>query len=92
MADSLNLSLSQFIFLDDDPAQCLRMNEELPEVMTLLLPANEKAIPLFAQHAWAFDRYDVTDEDRGRTTSYKAEKARQKRKQSRRQWSNFYKI
>ena len=42
MADSLNLSLSQFIFLDDDPAQCLRMNEELPEVMTLLLPANEK--------------------------------------------------
>ncbi|WP_368929689.1 HAD-IIIC family phosphatase [Bacillus pumilus] len=80
MADSLNLSLSQFIFLDDDPAQCLRMNEELPEVMTLLLPANEKAIPLFVQHAWAFDRYDVTEEDRGRTTSYKAEKARQKEK------------
>ncbi|MFB8733557.1 hypothetical protein ACEQPO_05175 [Bacillus sp. SL00103] len=50
-----------------------------PEAMTLLLPANEKAIPLFVQHAWAFDRYDVTDEDRGRTTSYKAEKARQKR-------------
>ncbi|OLP64674.1 Phthiocerol/phenolphthiocerol synthesis polyketide synthase type I PpsE [Bacillus pumilus] len=78
MAESLNLSLSQFIFLDDDPAQCLRMNEECPEVMTLLLPANEKAIPLFVHHAWAFDRYDITDEDRGRTTSYKAEKERQK--------------
>ncbi|KAB2495264.1 type I polyketide synthase [Priestia endophytica] len=78
MAEALNLSLSQFIFLDDDPAQCLRMNEEVPEVMTLLLPAEEKAIPLFVHHAWAFDRYDVTDEDRTRTTSYKAEKERKK--------------
>ncbi|MGV2541843.1 hypothetical protein FO502_21255, partial [Bacillus pumilus] len=77
-ADSLNLSLSQLIFLDDDPAQCLRMIEKLPEVMTLLLPAHEQAIPLFAQHASALHLYDVTDVDRGRTTSYKAEKARQK--------------
>lgn len=76
LAKELNLSTDRFIFLDDDPAQCLTMNQRLPDVLTLLLPTSTEAIPLFLEHVWAFDHFHVTDEDKKRTERYLAEKER----------------
>ncbi len=76
MADELNISVDRFIFLDDDPAQCLEMNERLPEVLTLLLPSDPDSIPMFLEHVWAFDRFRVTEADQKRTERYLAAQER----------------
>ncbi|MCY8236590.1 HAD-IIIC family phosphatase [Bacillus inaquosorum] len=76
MADELNISVDRFIFLDDDPAQCLEMNERLPEVLTLLLPSDTDSIPMFLDHVWAFDRFRVTEADQKRTERYLAAQER----------------
>ncbi|WP_223837423.1 type I polyketide synthase [Bacillus swezeyi] len=78
MANELNISTDRFMFLDDDPAQCLEMIEHLPEVLALLLPADAESIPLFFEHIWAFDRFHVTEEDTKRTERYIAGKERKK--------------
>ncbi|ASS70206.1 type I polyketide synthase [Bacillus atrophaeus] len=76
MADELNISADRFMFLDDDPAQCLEMNERLPEVLTLLLPSDTESIPMFLEHIWAFDRFRVTEADHKRTERYLAAQER----------------
>lgn len=80
MANRLDISLSHFIFLDDDAAQCMSIAEELPEILTLIIPSSVKAIPQFLKHLWAFDRFEITDEDMKRTESYKANISRDKEK------------
>jgi predicted enzyme involved in methoxymalonyl-ACP biosynthesis len=42
----------------------------MPEVLTLLLPAEPDDIPVFLKHVWAFDHDASTDEDRHRTQLY----------------------
>ncbi|MBY8914125.1 HAD-IIIC family phosphatase [Bacillus sp. YC2] len=78
MAAELNISPDRFIFLDDDPAQCLEMNDRMPDVLTLLLPAETESVPLFLEHVWAFDRFRVTEADRKRTERYLADHDRKR--------------
>ncbi len=82
LADELNIGLDSFIFIDDSYIECSEMMANLPEVLTITLPEDETNIPCFLRHVWAFDRLTITDEDRRRTQMYKAEKERQKMKNS----------
>jgi FkbH-like protein len=75
LAAELNLGLDAFTFLDDNPVECAQMRAELPEVVTLQLPA-EQAIPAFLTRLWMFDRLTATAEDAGRTRMYKENSAR----------------
>lgn len=77
LADSLQLSLNSFIFLDDNPVDCAEVQANCPEVLTLQLPDKSENITSFLHHLWAFDRLSVTDEDRTRTALYQQEKKRQ---------------
>ena len=77
LAEELNLGLDSFVFLDDNPVECAEVRAALPQVLTLQVPDDE-GLAGFLRHAWAFDRLQVTDEDRGRTRMYRenAERSR----------------
>jgi FkbH-like protein len=69
LATELNLGLDSFIFIDDNPVECAEVQANCPEVLTLGLPISGD-IRRFLDHVWAFDRLDVTDEDKQRTALY----------------------
>lgn len=75
LAQSLNLGLDSFVFVDDNPVECELMKAELPQVLTLLLPPEDQ-IEGFLDHLWAFDKVAITEEDKRRTSLYKEDAAR----------------
>lgn len=75
MAEELNLGIDSFIFLDDNPMECMNMMSNLPEVLTLNVPS-ENAIKMFLKHLWATDNLVVTAEDRERSKRYIEEQKR----------------
>ncbi|MCA9212303.1 MAG: HAD-IIIC family phosphatase [Planctomycetales bacterium] len=70
LAEQLQLGLDSFVFLDDNPVECAEVRSNAPSVITLQLPKQENAIPLFLNHVWPFDRLRVTNEDRSRADHY----------------------
>ena len=71
IATELNLALDSFIFVDDNPVDCADVRINCPGVLTLQLPRNSEAFPLFLNHVWAFDHTGSTEEDQGRTRMYR---------------------
>lgn len=76
LAKELNLGLDSFVFIDDNPVECGQVRAELPEVITLQLPAPQR-IYSFLENLWVFDRASLTDEDIRRTAMYRENAARQ---------------
>jgi FkbH-like protein len=76
LADDLGLALNSFIFVDDNPLECMEVRSRCPEVMIIQLPSDPEAIPAFLQHMWVFDRFSATEEDRSRAVMYAAERQR----------------
>jgi FkbH-like protein len=75
LAAELNLGLDSFVFMDDNPLECAQMRAELPEMVTLQVPA-EDAIAQWLDHVWNFDKLATTDEDAKRTQMYRENAAR----------------
>ena len=50
LAEELALSLDSFIFIDDNPKECAELSGELPEVLSLALPADIERTPGFLDH------------------------------------------
>ena len=76
LANELIVGLDSFIFVDDNPIECAEVRAELPEVLTVQLPAEVGAIPTFLRHVWAFDHLKITGEDQTRATFYVQNAAR----------------
>ena len=76
LAQALNLGLDAFVFIDDNPVECEQMRAEIPQVLTLQLPSEDK-VASFLSNLWVFDKPSVTEEDRRRTQMYKENAARQ---------------
>lgn len=70
LAAELDLGLDSFVFIDDNPKECAEVQEQCPEVLTLLLPEPDEEIPPFLEHVWAFDHWRTTADDRNRTAVY----------------------
>ena len=70
LAGELQLGLDSFIFIDDNARECAEVQASRPEVLTLPLPADAQRIPDFLRHVWAFDRLQVTAEDKQRSEMY----------------------
>lgn len=64
LAAELNLGLDSFIFIDDNPLECAEVQAACPEVLTLCLPPEAADIPSFLPTVWAFDRFQISSEDR----------------------------
>jgi FkbH-like protein len=76
IAAELSLGLDSFIFVDDSAKEIAEMRAAHPDVVCLELPHNPSRIPHFLEHVWAFDRVQVTEEDRLRHELYRTEAAR----------------
>ena len=76
LVEELRLGRDAVVFIDDSPVERDRVRRALPEVMVPDWPAD----PLLYEQALAdlscFDTFAVSDEDRGRTRMYQAERAR----------------
>ena len=70
LAEELQLGLDSFVFVDDNPQECAEVQAGRPEVLTLPLPADPRQFLDFLQHVWAFDRIQITAEDKRRTELY----------------------
>lgn len=76
LAQTLNLGLDSFVFLDDNPVECALVRSQLPEVVTIQVPPPAE-LGAFVSNLWVFDKVNVTDEDIRRTQMYKENAARQ---------------
>ncbi|MBN2532033.1 MAG: SDR family NAD(P)-dependent oxidoreductase [Spirochaetales bacterium] len=81
LADSLNLGAGAFFLFDDNPVECAEVNENNPGVFTLHWP-EVKNRKYFLEHIWMLDNYAVTDEDKNRHESYRANIKREEFKTS----------
>lgn len=70
LAQELSVGLDTFIFVDDNPKEVAEAAENVPEVLSLALPAEESRIETFLQNIWAFDHWSETREDRNRNAYY----------------------
>lgn len=70
LAGELGLGLDSFIFIDDNPVECMDVRIQCPSVLTLQTPQDSSSIPSFLNHVWAFDHLSSTEEDRNRTGMY----------------------
>ncbi len=77
MASELNLGADSFVFIDDNPVECAQVRAALPQVLTVELPRPDR-MNSFLRHFWAFDRLNVTSEDRQRTQMYRQNADRQR--------------
>lgn len=78
IATELNLSLNNFIFIDDNVMECHNMIVGNPEVLTLQLPENDLHIAGFLNSIISLDKFDITSEDKLRNEMYLSEKERNK--------------
>lgn len=78
IAGELNLGPDAFVFLDDNPAERSALSARLPMVAVPEWPANEEDLPKFLRHVERlyFPELRVTEEDREKTSRYKAESRR----------------
>ncbi|MFI1720552.1 SDR family NAD(P)-dependent oxidoreductase [Streptomyces sp. NPDC020489] len=70
LARELDLGLDSFVMIDDNPVEIAALRAACPQVLALTCPADPAALPAFLDRVWAFDRLQVTAEDRGRATFY----------------------
>jgi HAD superfamily phosphatase (TIGR01681 family) len=66
LSEELGLALESFVFVASNPLACAEVRANCPEVTVLELPSDTLRIPSSLQHFWAFDRWNITQEDRKR--------------------------
>jgi FkbH-like protein len=78
LADELNVGIDSFVFLDDNPREREWVRQALPEVVVPELPADPAERPAFLAAGPWFQTLAVTEEDRRRTESYRAQGERRR--------------
>lgn len=77
LASELSLGLDSFVFVDDHPVECEAMRQQLPQVATVELPADQpwRYVELLAAESF-FDTLAVTEADTQRTEEYRSQAKR----------------
>jgi FkbH-like protein len=82
LSEELGLALDSFVFLDDNAAECERVRQALPEVLTIQLTGDPAGYPDTIRGLGVFDGLSFGDEDRSRTAMYRSETRRRDLQQS----------
>jgi FkbH-like protein len=83
IAKELNLDLSSFIFIDDNPAEIKLIRDNIPEVQTVIIPKNYYEIAnVLENNTDLFNILNVTREDINKTDMYLANIKRETLKRS----------
>jgi len=77
LAEKLQLGLSSFVFVDDQPAERARVRAALPEVAVPEMPDDIAEYIPFLQSRHFFDLLTFTAEDRARPAAYRANQERE---------------
>jgi FkbH-like protein len=89
IAAELGFGTDSCIFIDDNPLECEALRRQLPEVLTLQVPADPNEIPQWLRRVWAFDRPFATAEDRRRSVMYRQNREREELRESSRSLEEF---
>lgn len=82
IAEELGLGIESFVFLDDSLAQCERMRQALPEVLTIHQAGDLSGRVTLLDGLGVFDSLGFTDEDRARGGFYRTEAQRTRLKRT----------
>ena len=77
IASDLNIGLDALVFLDDNPVERALIRQELPAVWVPELPEDPAEYVSCLANTGAFEALELTDEDRERTTLYRANAQRE---------------
>jgi len=82
IAKTLNIGTDSLVFLDDDPFNRALVRRELPEVLTVELPADSCLYPDCLRRLTDFNSFVITEEDRLRGRMMAEDRRRDEFKQS----------
>ncbi|MEL6537126.1 MAG: HAD-IIIC family phosphatase, partial [Bacteroidota bacterium] len=84
LAQELSLGISSFVFIDDNPVECLEVLAHVLDVLTLPFPKTESALAVEQMlfQIWGLDKWKVTQEDQQRTQLYQEERSRKQVQQA----------
>ncbi len=77
IAAELNIGTDALVFLDDNPAECTRVRQAMPEVLTVPVPADPLRLGEVLRQLDAFDALTLSREDRARGAMYQEQAKRQ---------------
>jgi len=77
IAKALNIGTDSLVFIDDNPMEIDYMRAARPEVHSVLMPEEPADILPAMRVLAAFDRLEITKEDRGRAEMMRAEQQRE---------------
>jgi FkbH-like protein len=81
-AETLNLGIDSFVFVDDNPAEREQVRQAQPEVLVVEIPEEPAEYVRALQAGLWFEATSLTSEDRERSTQYVTEKKRRELQQS----------
>ena len=90
LSQRLNIGLSEFLFIDDNPAERQMMRQYLPAVKIFEFPDDVTALPLRLKLHPSVVHLKTTDEDRRRVVDYEAQKHRAIIKNSATSLTDYY--
>jgi FkbH-like protein len=70
IAANLNIGLDSLVYIDDNPAECELIRQMLPDITTVLLPADPAEYPALLDRLHGFDKAVIEEEDRLKTRQY----------------------
>lgn len=76
IAAELNIGIDSLVFVDDNPAECALIEEMLPDVLVVRLPADPADYADLLQDLVAFEKLGITDEDRAKASQYQQQRQR----------------
>lgn len=78
ITNELNIGLDSIVFIDDNPAERTLIKETLPEITVPEFPARPEELASFITNIYRlyFEKPVITDEDRGKTEQYQANRKR----------------
>lgn len=78
LAEEINIGLDSMVFIDDSPVECELVASMLPEVQVERFPEDPVGIYRFVERLQGVERLWVTEDDRKRAASYRANVQREK--------------
>lgn len=90
IAEELSLGIESFVFIDDSDAECERLRQALPEVLTIQLSGEPAGRANVLRDLGVFDTLSYSDEDRERGTFYRREVQRTQLRKSMQSIEDFY--
>jgi FkbH-like protein len=82
IAEELNVALDSLVFVDNSDAECARLRQALPEVMTLQVRGEPAGFADWLLRLGVFDSLVYTEEDRNRADMYRGEVQRTRHRAS----------